>query len=263
MPLRKKSYPKKKRAVRRAPVRRRRYAKKTNVSEYASLSETRTIVAPGTNNMINTMYSLMNTSLDQFTRAPLVAQAYQHFRIKNIALRLKPPFDTFVSGSTTGTAKPYLYYMIDKAGAIPTNISLEGLKQMGAKPRAFDEKQLTISWSPSVLQDVLTVGGAAPVAQGSAYKISPWLNTADTTVGSPWNASTVDHLGVYWYVEAPVAGTATSYEIDVEVQFEFKKPLIARSVSTTHAVAVQFAVPDGSPDGIVGGSDGLTVPLPH
>lgn len=262
MPPSKKTYkPRRAAKAKRAPRRRMYRKKRTNVAEYASLSETRTIVAPNTNNQINTMYSLMNTSLSQFTRAPLVAQAYQHFRIKNIALRLKPPFDTFVSGATTGTAKPYLYYMLDKAGAIPTNISLEGLKQMGAKPRAFDEKQLTISWAPSVLQDVLTVGGAAPVAQGSAYKISPWLNTADTSVGTPWNASAVDHLGVYWYVEAPVAGTPTSYEIDVEVQFEFKKPLIARSTSSVHAVAVQFAQLDASPDGIVGGSDGITIPL--
>jgi len=246
--------------------RKRRLAKKMykkravrkNVSEYASLSETRTIVAPGTNNLINTMYSLMNTSLDQFTRAPLVAQGYQHYRIKHITLKLKPPFDSYVSGATTGSAKPYLYYMIDKAGAIPTNISLEGLKQMGAKPRAFDEKQLLISWSPSVLQDVLTVGGAAPVAQGSAYKISPWLNTSNLTVGAPWNASTVDHLGVYWYVAAPVFGAPTiAYEVEVEVQFEFKKPLITRSTSSVHAVPVQMAALNDSSDGIVGGADGI------
>ena len=31
--------------------------------------------------------------------------------------------------------------MIDKAGAIPTNITLEGLKQMGAKPRALMRSQ--------------------------------------------------------------------------------------------------------------------------
>lgn len=246
----------KKRAVAKRSARPRKARKSTNVAEYASLSETRSIVAPGTNNLVNVMYSLMNTSLDQFTRAPLVAQAYQHYRIKNIALRLKPSSDTYISGTTVGTSKPYLYYMLDKAGALPTNITLEGLKQMGAKPRAFDEKQLTISWSPSVLQDVLTVGGAAPVSQGSAYKISPWLNTANVTVGSPWNASTVDHLGVYWMVEAPVSGTATAYEIDCEVQFEFKKPLIARSVSSTHATAVVFATENDSPDGIVGGPDG-------
>jgi len=235
----------------------RRARKSTNVPEYASLSESRTIMAPG-NNLINTMYSLMNTSLEQFTRAPLVAQAYQHYRIKNIKLKFKPPFDSYVSGAVSGYAKPYFYSMLDKAGAIPTNITLEGLKQMGAKPRAFDEKQLTVSWSPSVLQDVLTVGGAAPVAQGSAYKISPWLNTSNLTVGAPWNPSTVDHLGVYWIVEAPLIGATPpfTYEIDVEVQFEFKKPLITRSVGAVHATPAQIAIMNDSVDGIVGGPDG-------
>jgi len=257
MPARKKMS-KPRRARKPAARRRRNYKKTTNVAEYASLSETRTIVAPQTNNLINTMYSLMNTSLDQFTRAPIVAAAYPHYRIKHITLKLKPPFDSYVSGATTGSAKPYLYYMLDKAGAIPTNITLEGLKQMGAKPRAFDEKQLLISWSPSVLQDALTAGGAAPVSQGAAYKISPWLNTANVSIGAPWNPSSVDHLGVYWYVAAPVFGAPTiAYEIEVEVQFEFKKPLITRSTSSTHAVAVKFAEENDSPDGIVGGPDGV------
>jgi len=245
-----------KRRATKKPMKKR--AKRTNVPDKASLSETRTIVAPGTNNLINTLYSLMNTSLDQFTRAPLVAQGYQHYRIKNISLKFKPPFDSYVSTSTSGYAKPYLYHMIDKSGAIPTNITLEGLKQMGARPRALDEKPLYISWSPSVLQDTYT-GAIAPVSQGSAYKISPWLNTSNLTVGTPWNPSTVDHLGVYWFLEAPLigAGLPFVYEIDVEVQFEFKKPLITRSTSSVHAVAVELARENDSPDGIVGGPDGV------
>lgn len=243
-----------KRAFRKKPVRK----STKNVAEYASLSENRTVLSSG-GNLINTMYSLMNTSLDQFTRAPLVAQAYQHYRIKQITLKMKPPADTFISGTTVAYSKPYLYHMIDKAGAIPTNITLEGLKQMGARPRALDEKPLTISWAPSVLQDAMVTGGAAPVAQGSAYKISPWLNTNNTSVGNIWNASSVDHLGVYWILEAPGAGSppAFVYEIDVEVQFEFKKPLITRSTSSVNATPATLAVLNDSVDGVVGGPDGV------
>lgn len=252
MPAKSKS----KRVAAKKPMRKR--AKRTNVPDRASLSETRTVVASG-GNIINTLYSLMNTSLDQFTRAPLVAQGYQHYRIKGISLKFKPPFDSYVSGTTVGYSKPYLYHMIDKSGAIPTNITLEGLKQMGARPRALDEKPLYVSWAPAVLQQELTSGGAAPTSQGAAYKISPWLNTSNVSVDSPWNPSTVDHLGVYWYLEAQGAGQPQTfyYEIDVEVQFEFKKPLITRSVSTTHAVAVKLAVENDSSDGIVGGPDGV------
>lgn len=237
--------------------------KTTNVSEYASLSESRTIVAPNGGNVINTLYSLMNLSLNQFTRAPIVASAYQHYRIKYVSVKFKPPSDTFISGATVAYSKPYLYHMIDKAGAIPTNITLEGLKQMGAKPRAFDERVLTVGWRPSVLQDTMVTGGPAQVSQGSAYKISPWLNTSAVSVDSPWNASSVDHLGLYWYLEAPGQGSPPTfnYEIDVEVQFEFKKPLVARSVGAFHAVPVTFAKQDLSPDGIEGGTDGITMPM--
>lgn len=259
MPLRR--APAKKRAprrrnYRRRPVRRGRKAV-TNVPEYASLSETRTMVPPVGGFVLNTMYSLMTTTLDQFDRATQVAKAYQFYRIKHISLKLKPPFDTYISGATLGTAKPYLYYMLDKAGALPTNITLEGLKQCGAKPRAFDEQQLLIKWSPSVLQDAMVTGGAAPVSQGSAYKISPWLNTNSVSVGQPWNPSSVDHLGVYWMVAAAIIGQGPAYDIEVEVQFEFKKPLVNTSTSETNAVPCAPAQLNRSPDGIVGGVDGI------
>lgn len=238
-----------------------------NVSEYASLSETRSFVSTGPGgNTVNQLMSLMNIQLTDFTRAPLVAQAYQHYRIKYVKVIFKSPFDTYVSGSGGLPAyrKPYLYHMIDKAGAVPTNITLEGLKQMGAKPRAFDERQLTVGWRPSVLLNAMTAGGGAPTSQGSEYKISPWLNTSDTSVGSPWNPSSVDHLGLYWYMEAQADGVDPpqfNYLIDIEVQFEFKKPLIATTVGNAHAVPIAPAKLDASPDGVEGGSDGITIPL--
>jgi len=237
---------------------RRRMAKRVrNVSEYASLSETRSMSVQG-GFLTNQLYSLMNTSLDQFTRAPLVAKAYQHFRIKYIQLRVKPTYDTFATG---GTTKFHLYFMIDKAGAIPTNITLEGLKQMGAKPVSLDENAVKIGWKPSVLNEVLTAGGGAPAAQGAQYKISPWLNTNANSVNpGAWVPSTVDHLGVYWYINQ-IAGADTPYEVEVEVQFEFKKPLIATSTGVASAIPAQLAQINQSKDGIVddrpGGDDEL------
>lgn len=242
---------------RRARKMRVRKSRTMNVPDKASLSETRTIISPG-NNLVNVMYNLMNVQLDQFTRASLVAQAYQHYRIKHISLKFKPAYDSFVSGATVAFSKPYFYSMIDKAGAIPTGITLEGLKQMGAKPRAFDEKPIVIGWRPSVLANVMTTSGPAPVSQGSAYKVSPWLNTNDTSVDTAWQPSTVDHLGIYWTVEAAAAGSPAqfAYEIDCEVQFEFKKPLITRSTGRP-AVAATFATINDSYDGVVGGPDGV------
>lgn len=245
------------RAKGKGPARRGRRAVK-NTPEYASLSVRRT----GVTGNVNQMYSLMNTSLDQFQRAVTVAQAYQHYRIKYINVTIKPLYDTFaVQGA--GWAKPKLYYMLDKAGSIPTNINLEGLKQMGAKPRDLDEKPLQIGWRPSVLQVDMTNGGGAGVGQATAYKISPWLSTSNVAVAQPWNASSVDHLGVYYYVEAVATGAPPaplSYFVDVEVQFEFKKPLVYNSVGLTDALPLTFAKLDMSPDGVEGGSDGITIP---
>lgn len=244
-----------------APRKGRKGGKKSsvkNVAEYAGLSETRTMSVQG-GFMTNQLYYLMNTSLEQFTRASQVAQAYQHYRIKYIELRIKPTYDTFATG---GTTKFHLYHMIDKAGSIPTNISLEGLKMMGAKPRSLDENTLKIGWRPSVLEDTLTAGGAVPTSQGSRYQISPWLNTNATSVNTPWTPSTVDHLGVYWYINQ-IAGADTPYEVEVEVQFQFKKPLIATAVSAVHGIPAQIAQLNASKDGVVddrpGGDDQLLV----
>lgn len=252
----------KKSAPRRRPVKKqaRRVRRIRNTPEYASLSETRTMSVATPGFQTNSTYSLMNTSLEQFTRAPLVAQAYQHYRIKYIELRIKPTYDTFATG---GTTKFHLYHMIDKAGAIPTNITLEGLKMMGAKPRSLDEKTLKIGWRPSVLEVALTQGGAAPLNQGSKYQISPWLNTNASSVNTPWTPSTVDHLGVYWHVNQ-IAGANTPYEVEVEVQFEFKKPLIATAVGSVDAVPAGISQLNASKDGIVdvrpGGDDYLVAP---
>lgn len=260
-PAKKKPSTKPRRKAAAKPRRKGVVNKKKNVGEYASLSEVRTLTAPG-GFVYNQMYSAMNISLADYVRAPIVAQAYQHYRIKYVTLTFKPNYDTFSSEATTGYSKPYFYYMIDKAGAIPSTITLEGLKGMGAKPRQLDEKPITVGWSPSVLNEVLTSGGLAATAQGSAYKISPWLNTNNTSVNTLWNPSSVDHLGCYWMATAQNYSTINNtYQVEIEVQFEFKKPLVARPVGAVSAVPVVLATLDASPDGIEGGTDGITIPL--
>lgn len=233
-----------------------------NLKDFGSLSENRTFVpAGGGAPVANQMYTLMNTTLDQFIRAPTVAQGYQFYRIRRITLKVKPQFDTYFSGGPNSYGKPKLYYMLDKSGSLPTTVTLEMLKQMGAKPHNLDEKPQIISWAPSVL--TADLNNTAPVStQASQYKISPWLSTSANTIGTVWNPSSVDHLGVYWYVESTSFGGTGGlpYQLDIEVQFEFKKPLINAAGTTTPAIAVVPAVLDRSPDGIEGGSDGITIP---
>lgn len=258
MPLRKKTSKPRRRAPRRKPAMRRR--KTTNVNEYASLSCTTTLTVgaglPGAT-VTDTMYNYNQFNLSRFPRAVQVAQGYQFYRISGIKLTFKPAYDTYqqnAPGAPANTQKPFLYYMIDKADAIPTNITLEGLKNMGARPRAFTKGPLSVIWKPSVLAEVQNT---AFIAGPSSYKISPWLNTNDE-VGAigVWNASTVAHKGVKWYMEQPGAGIGeTTVYVECELQFEFKKPLISNMVAAHAAVGMTYPTLDDSPDGIVGGSD--------
>lgn len=229
--------------------------KARDVPDIASCSVKRSMTTPqNTQFSSNVMYSLMNTQLTDYPRAVQIAKAYQHYRIKKVTLTFKPSYDTFAAGDT----KPRLYYMIDKSGAVSTNVNIEGLKGMGAKPKDLDEKSLVISWRPSVLESVMYAGGGVGASSASKYTISPWLTTNAAAVDPGlWVASGIDHLGLYWYVDQVVNASGYQYSIECEVQFEFKKPLNVGSIGSSTAVPCKVAELNDSPDGIVGGSDGI------
>lgn len=199
----------------------------------------------------------MNTQLADFPRAETVGSQYQHFRIKKITVTWKPTFDNYLAAAGAVT-KPNLYYMIDKSGAIPTNVTLEGLKAMGAKPRQLDEKNMSVSWKPSVLEAVMYAPGAVAAVQASRYKISPWLSTqAGTEVPGAFVPSGIDHLGIYWYMDQLANPVGAQYTVEVEVQFQFKKPLAPYVTGAPEALKAIAAPHNSSPDGIVGGGDGV------
>jgi len=221
---------------------RRRRTNNRNVSEWASLSCKQTITAPGADFACNNMYNLRGVlRLSGFTRAEEVAKAYQFYRIKSVKVTYKFPFDTFAPGNV---ARPNFYYVIDKAQALSNLSTLESLKNMGARPRPCDEKPMSVSWAPSVLSEVDAVGGAQP----AQYKISPWLSTAHDSV---------NHEGVFWYAEQVLfGGTAQIYHAELELQFEFKKPLLyPTSVDgqppLREAISAVAAIRDNSSNGIV------------
>lgn len=226
---------------------------KRNTPDFASCSVTRTL-APG---RMNAGFAFDNFALVDYQRAAGISQYYQHYRISSIKLTWKPAYDTYSVGLAVPLQKPNLYYMIDKAGAIPDNFTLEGLKQMGARPHSFDENPVHATWRPSVLTEDLNLAGAASATQ---YKVSPWLSTnANATNPGAWAPSTVAHQGIKWYIEEP-SGSATAVQMEVELQFQFKKPLMP-SLSAVPALGLQYAVIDASPDGVQGGSDGISIPL--
>lgn len=237
----------------------RRASKANNVSDWASLSCKRTIGPSGGGNYLtNTLYSQMNTQLVDYQRAATVASAFQHYRIKGITLTFKPTYDTFTGTTANAMSKMHLYYMIDKSGSIPTNITLEGFKQMGARPIELDEKERKITWKPSVLEAAMYAPGLGNTNQAK-YVVSPWLTTQNTPVApGAFVASGIDHLGIYWYVEQLVVGGAPQpYQCELEVQFEFKKPLMTGFIGGTEAVPSVALALNTSPDGVVGGGDGV------
>lgn len=217
----------------------------TNVKDAASLSVVRTLVP----SLGNQMYSFDSFNMADYARAAGVAQYYQRYRIRNIKVTWKPVFDSYVSGGVY--QKPNLYFIVDKTGSLPDTVTLEALKQSGARPRAFDEKPISVNWAPSVLMDNL---GASGGAVASGFKISPLLSTNSNPTTATWAPSTVAHGGIKWYMETP--GTVQTIQLEVELQFEFFRPM-STSLSTSPARGIEYARPDSSPDGVEGGSDGI------
>lgn len=208
---------------RRAAARRpRRRVLRANVPERASCSELVKIV----DGESNQMYGPSTLSLDMFKRASTIAAGYQEFRITKVKWTFKPQFDTFsaTTDATTAYRVPQMYYMIDKPQALPLTTSIATLRAMGAKPHRFDDKNVVVQYSPGV-QSSMYDGAAVSIA--ASAKISPWLNT-NAAPDAVWTPSTIDHAGLFYYLDAgalPGDGTY-EYGVDLEVQFEFRKPLL-------------------------------------
>lgn len=157
----------------------------------------------------------------QYDRAQAVAQAYQEFRIKYIKMTFRPAADTFTP--VAGNSIPTLYYIIDKTNSVPTTANAGTFYSLGCKPHRMDDKQIEVVWKPAVLVSTATAAG---VAQASEYSERPWLSTNANAFNpaAAWAPSTVDHLGIVFYVTKINPADTINYNIDFEVEFEFRKP---------------------------------------
>jgi len=222
-----------------------------NVTDKASCSVTRSLAPAVTNNV----YSFDSIALVDYQRAVGIAKNYQRYRMSGVKVTWKPTFDTY--SPATPNQKPFLYYMIDKSGSIPDTVTLEGLKQMGARPIALDEKPVSVTFKPAVLGEARINAG---LPQAASYLVSPWLSTnQNPTSPGAWNPSDVSHQGIKFYIEQ--AGIPTQeFTMEMEVQFEFIKPLFP-TLSAVPAGSLVYAELDNSPDGIVGGTDGKSMTI--
>lgn len=156
-----------------------------------------------------------------YDRAQQVARAYQEFRINYIKFTWKPHSDTYQP--IVGNQIPQLYYIIDKVNALPAGIDTNTFLSMGCKPLRFDDKNLSVAYKPCALG--ATQNGVAIV--DATHKLtSPWLSTNDNAGNPtlPWAANATQHHGLIFFVTKINATDDIKYSLDIEVDFEFRKP---------------------------------------
>lgn len=209
----------------------RRPRKMVRTNDYARCVETHEFANLNT----NTAYYDYATSLARCERASAIARGYQEFRITKIEYHFVPQTDTFMPGQNS---VPQLYFRIDKTGSLNDFTTVSQLVQTGCKPYRLDDKNVVVKFAPGVLAYARdAVQATNPWAQ---LKISPWLTTNKNNLSSiSWSPSSIDHLGLAWFVEQLVAGQASTYTLREVVHFEFRKPLVLTTASAGGDPAVQ------------------------
>lgn len=209
--------------------------------------------------MSGVFYQYRNFSLSDFPRAVQIAQGYQLFRVKSIKFTFKTYADTYATG---GAGRPNLYWLIDRGQNLvnTTAYTLENLKQMGCRPTACDEKPKSFTFRPAINEAIL--GNAAGNTLISKPRLSPWLSTNQFAgTATNWSPSQVPHSGMCWIMEQANPPAVPTYGVDVEVQFQFMKPLVELQAQAKAPVQAIMSTVDASPDGIEGGLDGVTVSI--
>jgi len=159
-------------------------------------------------------------------RATGLAKLFGEYRIKKIIWTYRPLFDTY-SSSLAGAGNspnsvPTLYWRMNRYGDTPAAFNGNYMRAMGATPRRLDDKQVTFSYTPNVIQSQQAVGGA----NQASIKIGAWLSTDDVVNDNNFNISTAEHFGHSMFVEGGGAGNAQGavcYQ-DCKVIYEFRNP---------------------------------------
>lgn len=177
-------------------------------------------------NSAGPIYNQQTMSIAQMARARTVANCYQYYRLKWVEIKITPSYDTFtVPGG--GPGSPYFYYMIDKGGSIPNNITSETMKRLGCKPIRLDDKTITIRFKPSVLVDT-NFNAASGAVSSNMYKISPWLNTNSAPDAGVFLISQVLHRGINFFAENN--GANIPFHGQITYHWDFKKPLFVEAL---------------------------------
>lgn len=190
-----------------------------NTGNYATVEETWTqSVQAGTPGDLKVQGLTGNGAV---YRAPLVAQAFQEYRITGLEFRILPLKDTFIS--TGSDTIPNLYWINDPMNALRNNMTETDFQTLGVKPVRVDDKIIKRTLKPTVIVVAAPQGTGFP----SIGKKSPWLSTnGGFTPVTTWSPSTVTHYGAKWLITNSFAGNP-SYAVQVTATYQFRRPLLA------------------------------------
>lgn len=173
--------------------------------------------------------------IGDLTRAPLIAQNFQYYRITNITMRFKPQADTF-QFSGGANIIPSMYFLYDRANTLP-ELNAQEFEDLGAKPIRFDDKIIVKKLKPSVvLIDNAPVGGGLLPAN---VTYTPWLPCSANPAGN-FVLNNIDHHGVVYFIEKVNANDATPYDCDITYTVQFKAPAVKGSESSTKKRSLKF-----------------------
>ena len=211
---------------------RRTYPKvRVNTGNKAYAVRTETFSIPVTAGQVT---DFRDFNLDQYTTTcKQIAQFYQCYRVSSIQMKFKPNYDTYINGGNPGSAAaiPHLYWMIDRKASIPTALNAAYFEDLGVKAIRMDDKTISKSYKPSVLQANVGVGvNPVPAIQVGSYRMAPWLPCnalAQDAEVNGFQPSNVEHHGCIFYISKTSTDDAQVYDVDVVVTVEFSKPLAA------------------------------------
>lgn len=166
-------------------------------------------------------------------RARQLAALFGEYRIRKITYTFRPWFDTFTPGIATGGSNavvvPTLYWRLNRYGDMPAAFNGDYMRAMGAKAIRLDDKVVSYSYAPNIIQAQQNVAGSST----ATIKVSPWLSTDDLVNDQAFTLSTAEHFGHTLFIEAAANGSGNggAAYMDVKVVYEFRNPRLNASSS--------------------------------
>jgi len=219
---------------------------------YATITETR---AEGTISA-NLPYG-QSVSIGMFPRALAMARLFKYYRLSKVVYDYNPDANTYQAGpNATSETIPFMYYTMNRDGALNATTSLAQLQADGARAIKFTKK-IVIAYKPNLAQacQLLQIGGnPTTYYNGNNTPVyDKWISSVGLQNGAnnfggqiepmPSSAgaasvvnviNTVPYYGHSFFIEQDVSptGSAVVGFITITCQWEFKEPVLYAAGST-------------------------------